>query len=867
MEVTITGITGDNKVYDGTTAATATGTAILSGIIGADDVFLGGSPVFTFASANVGTGITINTTGYTISGTDSGNYTLTQPVLSADITPVSAEFISVSSDGDESVSSVVIPVNIPVAYTTVTATVDYIVTGTATSGEDYTLTDGTLIFSPGSTSEDITIASIIDDTIVETDEIVIITLSNPTNLILGTNTVYTYIINNNDSTEVTINSDIDVDEDSGFATLTATLSNPLQGGFFIHVTTADGTAVAPGDYTAFNDDPNTYFTGTAGETQNILIPIIDDSQGELNETFTVSLSSVSGTTLEAFIITTDSAMVTIIDNDPPVVTDVTVPVDGLYGIGDDLDFTVTFTDFITTTGIPVIPITIGSETVNAELLAAVDNSLTATFRYTIVEGNNDLDGIEVGTDINLNGGTIIGTNSTLDAILTLNAMASTGAVNVEGIRPIPTITSSVPDPTNASFDMTIVFDEPVTGLTLAGIDIGNGAVSNLIAVSTTEYTVTISPLTDGIVTVSILADAAFDTAGNGNVVSNQFSVDYDITRPVPTILSTTPDPTNTTFDVTINFTEDVTGFELADIAVVNGTAANFVAVSASQYSAMITPTTDGIVTVELAASVVMDLADNGNNASNVFSVLYDATNPIPPTILGISDYSCSGIETLTGDNTLEIFGTAENSSTVEIFIEGVSVGSVISDADTGFYLFDYTDTILIDGVYTIVTQATDAATNTSELSEPFSITINTIDSDSDGIADFCDDDDDGNGVLDVDEDCDGDGIINSQDTDFSSCASVIRNVTRYGFSPNADGINDVWTIEEINAYPNSIVRVFNRSGKLVFEKRGYQNDWNGLSNQLSGNGLGNKLPVGPYIFMIDLGDGKEYIKGWLYINY
>ena len=84
-ELTIVGITGDDKVYDGTTAA-ASGTATLSGIIGADDVILGGSPVFTFASANVGTGITMFTSGYTISGTDSGNYTLTQPTLSGDIT-------------------------------------------------------------------------------------------------------------------------------------------------------------------------------------------------------------------------------------------------------------------------------------------------------------------------------------------------------------------------------------------------------------------------------------------------------------------------------------------------------------------------------------------------------------------------------------------------------------------------------------------------------------------------------------------------------------------------------------------------------------------------------------------------------------
>ncbi|MBV7270172.1 YDG domain-containing protein, partial [Winogradskyella luteola] len=85
--LTITGLTGNDKIYDDTAAASASGTASLSGVVsGANDVSLGGSPVFTFASANVGTGITINTTGYTLSGTDAGKYTLTQPTLSADIT-------------------------------------------------------------------------------------------------------------------------------------------------------------------------------------------------------------------------------------------------------------------------------------------------------------------------------------------------------------------------------------------------------------------------------------------------------------------------------------------------------------------------------------------------------------------------------------------------------------------------------------------------------------------------------------------------------------------------------------------------------------------------------------------------------------
>jgi hypothetical protein len=83
-----TGLTGDNKTYNGTTSATATGTASLSGIVSGDEsnVAIGGTPVFTFASANVGAAISISTTGYSISGSASGNYSLTQPTLSADIT-------------------------------------------------------------------------------------------------------------------------------------------------------------------------------------------------------------------------------------------------------------------------------------------------------------------------------------------------------------------------------------------------------------------------------------------------------------------------------------------------------------------------------------------------------------------------------------------------------------------------------------------------------------------------------------------------------------------------------------------------------------------------------------------------------------
>ena len=84
--LTISGLTGANKVYDATTTASSTGTAALVGIVGSDVVTISGSPTLSFANANVGTGKTISVSGYSLSGAEAARYSLTQPSLTADIT-------------------------------------------------------------------------------------------------------------------------------------------------------------------------------------------------------------------------------------------------------------------------------------------------------------------------------------------------------------------------------------------------------------------------------------------------------------------------------------------------------------------------------------------------------------------------------------------------------------------------------------------------------------------------------------------------------------------------------------------------------------------------------------------------------------
>ena len=85
--LTITGLTGASKDYTGTTSASVTGTAALSGFVGSDTATLNSSSAsWTYATAAVGMAKTITASGYAISGGQSSYYTLTQPTSTADIT-------------------------------------------------------------------------------------------------------------------------------------------------------------------------------------------------------------------------------------------------------------------------------------------------------------------------------------------------------------------------------------------------------------------------------------------------------------------------------------------------------------------------------------------------------------------------------------------------------------------------------------------------------------------------------------------------------------------------------------------------------------------------------------------------------------
>lgn len=70
------------------------------------------------------------------------------------------------------------------------------------------------------------------------------------------------------------------------------------------------------------------------------------------------------------------------------------------------------------------------------------------------------------------------------------------------------------------------------------------------------------------------------------------------------------------------------------------------------------------------------------------------------------------------------------------------------------------------------------------------------------------------------------------------------------FTPNNDGINDYWTLENNFTFQNCNLTIFNNIGNIVFESKGYENNWDGTVK-------GTQLPVGTYYFVFKCPDCRD----------
>ena len=107
--------------------------------------------------------------------------------------------------------------------------------------------------------------------------------------------------------------------------------------------------------------------------------------------------------------------------------------DGIYGIGDGIEVTVTFSENISVTGTPRLELDIGGASKSAEYESTQGSAVV--FIYTVAEGDADSDGIAVEADkLTLNGGSIKDEAENV-ANLSHNTLADQGGHRVDGIRP------------------------------------------------------------------------------------------------------------------------------------------------------------------------------------------------------------------------------------------------------------------------------------------------------------------------------------------------------------------------------------------------------------------------------------------------
>ncbi|WP_157716176.1 Ig-like domain-containing protein, partial [Roseivirga echinicomitans] len=380
------------------------------------------------------------------------------------------------------------------------------------------------------------------------------------------------------------------------------------------------TGIEDGQIATIGLNNKTYTTTVVNNEWSLTVPKTDIAVINTTETVTADVSDLANNAaIQATRIITRL--------DASIVTAVAVPLNKVYNIGDRLDLTVTFNLAISTTGTPSIPITIGASMKTANLKAAVSNSNTAIFSYTITEGDLDNDGIALGTSIDLNGGTIQDSFGT-DALLNLNQVASTAAVLVDGVSPTATLTTAVGPLTNIKFEVNISFEEIVTGFAISDIQVTNGTASNLVeTISGKAWTVEITPGADGTVTVGLPANNVTDAPGNANKASSVLTTAFDATA--PTGVSITRKDSNPVLGALVSFratfSEDVTGVDLTDFEVIlTGTATG----------TLNTVTQVDAKTYDISLNGISGEGTIGLNLKNDQSIVDTANNPLSATFTG-----------------------------------------------------------------------------------------------------------------------------------------------------------------------------------------------------------------------------------------
>ena len=322
----------------------------------------------------------------------------------------------------------------------------------------------------------------------------------------------------------------------------------------------------------------------------------------------------------------------------------------------------------------------------------------------------------------------VAANVATDAANNQNTAATSKTVTVSVDTTAPGVTVSVPSGVqNGAFNATITFTESVSGFTQSEVSLRGSAVSITgwrANSDNTVYTATITPTASGSVTIGVAANVATDAANNPNTAATSQTVTVDVDKPSVTI--GVPSGTqNGAFSVTITFTETVSGFTQSDVSL-SGSAASITSWRANSgntvYTAIITPTASGTVTIGVAANVATDVAGNNNTAatSKTVTVSMDTTAP------GVTVSVPSGVQNGRFSVTITFTEAVSDFVQSEVSLSGSAASITGWRANSGNTVYTATITPTTSGTVTIdvaANVATDAANNANTAATSKTVTV------------------------------------------------------------------------------------------------------------------------------------------------
>nr|WP_233710065.1 Ig-like domain-containing protein [Aestuariicella albida] len=527
-------------------------------------------------------------------------------------------------------------------------------------------------------------------------------------------TEYTLVVtpDSNSTTDITVDVAADVaDASSGKGNLAATQSVQAVDTVLPAVTITDDTAgTATGDvtYTFTFDEAVTGFaasditvtggtkgTFTAVSATEYTLVVTPDSNSTTN--ITVDVAADVATDAAGNGNTAASQSVQAVDTVLPAVT---ITDDTAGTATGDVTYTFTFDEAVT--GFAASDITVTGGTKGAfSAVSATEYTLVVTPDSNSITNITVDVAVDVATDAAGNG----------------NTAASQSVQVVDTVLPAVTITDDTAGTATGDVTYTFTFDEAVTGFAASDIAVTGGTKGTFTAVSATEYTLVVTPDSNSTtnVTVDVAADVATDAAGNGNTAATQSVQAVDTVLPAVTITDDTAGTATGDVTYTFTFDEAVTGFAASDIAVTGGTKGTFTAVSATEYTLVVTPDSNSTtnITVDVAADVATDAAGNGNTAAaqSVQEVDTTPSDTVPPSLTITDDTAGTADQSVTFTFTFDEDVTGFDASDITVTGGTKSTFTAVSASEYTLVVTPFSDSTANITVDVAADVATDGAGN------------------------------------------------------------------------------------------------------------------------------------------------------------